>query len=144
MRGPNDAKGKPEYRLPLAILGGLTLPLAVTGYGWIVQFQLPVLLLLATAALLDFTLLMTIIPLSAYIVDACGLYSASAMTGVIVTRCLAGTFLPLATDPLVEQFGYGWGFSCFGALSLILGVLPILIFRYGSTWRQRCEFTRDT
>ena len=100
-------------------------------------------LLLASVALLGFTLLLTVIPVSAYVVDACGIYSASAMTGVIVTRCLMGTFLPLTTGPLAEHLGYGWGFSCLGALGLCLAIIPILIFRYGERWRQRSEFTQD-
>jgi hypothetical protein len=95
-------------------------------------------------SLLGFTLLLTIIPLQAYIVDAFGIYSASAMTGVIVTRCLAGTFLPLSTGPLVDRFGYGWGFTCLGALSISLAIVPVLVLRYGEKWRQRSEFTRDT
>ena len=35
---------------------------------------------------------------------------------VIVTRCLVGTFLPLATDPLVACLGYGWGFTVLGVV----------------------------
>ncbi|KAH7392847.1 MFS multidrug transporter-like protein [Pyrenochaeta sp. MPI-SDFR-AT-0127] len=144
LRNPSHAKGKPEYRLPLSIIGAMLLPLSVAGYGWIAQFQLPAPLLLVSVSLLGFTLLLTVIPLSAYVVDAFGLYSASAMTGVIVTRCLMGTFLPLATGPLADRLGYGWGFTCLGALSLCLGIIPILILRYGEKWRQSSEYTRDT
>ncbi|KAH7089695.1 major facilitator superfamily domain-containing protein [Paraphoma chrysanthemicola] len=136
-------KGKPEYRLPLSIIGAFTLPISITVYGWVAQLHLPIPLLLASVSLLGFTLLLTVIPLSAYVVDACGLYSASAMTGVIVTRCLAGTFLPLGTGPLVERFGYGWGFTSLGACSLSLAIIPVLILRHGEKWRQRSEFTRD-
>jgi hypothetical protein len=106
--------------------------------------RLPVPLLLASVSLLGFALLLNIIPLQAYIVDASGIYSASAMTGGIVTRCLAGTFLPLATGPLVEKFGHGWGFTCFGALSMSIAIIPVIIFKYGHKWRQNSEFTRDT
>ncbi|EFQ85251.1 hypothetical protein PTT_19845 [Pyrenophora teres f. teres 0-1] len=136
--------GKPEYRLPLSLIGGILLPFSVTAYGWIAEYRLPVLLLLASVALMGFTLLLTVVPLSAYVVDACGMYSASAMTGVIVTRCLVGTFLPLTTAPLAERLGYGWGFSCLGALSLGLAVIPVLVLRFGEKWRQRSEFTKDS
>ncbi|OSS48115.1 hypothetical protein B5807_06534 [Epicoccum nigrum] len=139
---PED-QGKPEYRLPLAVLGAVLLPFSVTGYGWIAHLKLPVPLLLASVALLDFTLLTNIIPLQAYVVDACGLYSASAMTGVIVTRCLMGTFLPLATEPLHQYLGYGWGFTVLGGVALAVSVVPIAVLRYGSEWRQRSEYTRD-
>ncbi|KAF1943356.1 MFS multidrug transporter-like protein [Clathrospora elynae] len=143
LRGHPDATGKPEYRLPLSIIGALLLPLSVTAYGWIAELRLPVPLLLASVSLLGFTLLLTVIPLSAYVIDAFGIYSASAMTGVIVTRCLAGTFLPLAAGPLAEHLGYGLGFSCLGSLSLVLAIIPILILKYGEKWRQHSEFTKD-
>lgn len=143
LRGSDDANGKPEYRLPLCIFGAFALPFSITAYGWIAEYRLPAPLLLACVSLLGFTLLSIMIPLSAYVVDACGLYSASAMTGVIVTRCLAGTFLPLGVAPLVEKLGYGWGFTCLGVLSLSLAIFPVLILKYGSRWRQYSEFTKD-
>ncbi|KAI8943448.1 hypothetical protein NX059_001457 [Plenodomus lindquistii] len=143
LRHRSNAAGKPEYRLPLGIVGAFILPFAVTGYGWIAQYKLPVPLLLVSVSLMGFSLLLTMVPLSAYVVDACGIYSASAMTGVIVTRCLAGTFFPLTTTPLAENFGYGWGFTCLGALSLLLAIVPVLILRYGHGWRQSSEFTKD-
>jgi hypothetical protein len=86
---------------------------------------------------------MVMVPLSAYVVDACGLYSASALTGVIVSRCLMGTFLPLAARPLADKLGYGWAFTLLSSLSLALAPIPILVFLYGEKWRQRSEFTRD-
>ena len=139
-----EGKGNPEYRLPLTIIGGLSLPLAVTAYGWIAHFRLPVALLLTSVGLMGLTLLVAMVPLSAYIVDACGPYSASALTGVIVSRCLMGTFLPLTAGPLAETFGYGWAFTFLGLVSLVLAPVPMLVFRYGEKWRQGSEFTKDS
>lgn len=143
LRGPHGAKGKPEYRLPLSIIGAFTMPISIAAYGWIAQLRLPVSLLLLSVAMMGFTLLLAALPMSAYVVDATGLYSASAMTGVIVLRCLTGTFLPLASGPLADQLGYGWGFSCLSAFSLSIAVIPVLVLRYGEVWRQRSEFTKD-
>jgi hypothetical protein len=142
LRGSAD-KGKPEYRLPLCILGAFLLPLAITAYGWIAELRLPVWMLLTSVAVSGFTLLFVIIPISAYIVDACGMFSASAMTGIIVTRCLLSTFLPLGGTPLCERIGYGWGMTVFGALSLALAIFPILLLRHGEKWRQFSEYTQD-
>ncbi|KAJ4291667.1 hypothetical protein N0V90_009562 [Kalmusia sp. IMI 367209] len=136
-------QGLPEHRLPLTLIGGVTLPLSVLAYGWIAHFQLPVVFLLLSVGVMGFTLLMAFVPLSAYVVDACGPYSASALTGVIVSRCLMGTFLPLSAGPLAENFGYGWAFTLLSALSLCLAPIPFLVFRYGEKWRQGSEFTRD-
>lgn len=132
-----------EYRLPLAILGGITLPLAVISYGWSAHLRLPLPLMLSSVGLLGFTLMIAFLPLTAYVVDAFGLYSASAMTGLIVTRCLMGTFLPLFIGPAVNYLGYGWGFTMFGVASLCLIPIPILVLRYGPKWRQLSHYTRD-
>ncbi|KAK3374544.1 major facilitator superfamily domain-containing protein [Podospora didyma] len=135
--------GRPEYRLPLTIVGAFAMPLAVAAYGWTAQLQLPVVFLLLSLALFGACMMISLIPLMAYIVDAFGLYSASAMTGIIVTRCLMGTFLPLATTPLVANFGYGWGMSVFAASSLAIAPIPVLIMRYGAKWRQCSVYSRD-
>lgn len=142
-RSNPETNGNPEYRLPISIIGAVLLPLSVMAYGWIAEYRLSVPLLLASVGLVGFTLLLTVIPLSAYVVDACDIYAASAMTGVIVTRCLMSTFLPLAIGSLTRHLGYGWGFSCLGLLSLCLAIIPILVLTYGKRWRQHSEFTSD-
>ncbi|KAF2636547.1 MFS general substrate transporter [Massarina eburnea CBS 473.64] len=141
-RSPNHTS-RPEHRLPIAIIGGALLPFSVAAYGWIAEKHLPVFVLLLSVGILGFTLMLAMIPMSAYVVDAFGNYSASAMTGVIVTRCLMGTFLPLATGALAEKLGWGWGCTCLGAVSAVLVVCPVAIFRYGEKWRLKSEFTRD-
>ena len=138
-----DGIGQPEFRLPIVIVGGFTLVPAVALYGWSAELRLPLPVMLLSVGLVGMTLMLAFLPLSAYVVDAFGLYSASAMTGLIVARCLMGTFLPLATTPLVERFGYGWGFTVLAAVSLALAPIPVVLLRYGEQWRQGCKYTRD-
>lgn len=137
------AAGQPEYRLPLTIIGAFMTPLSVALFGWSIELDLPLPVLLFSVTMLGGTVLLTCVPLMAYVVDAFGLYSASAITGVIVTRCLMGTFLPLAAGPLIDNFGHGWGFSVFAALSLVLAPITIVIFRYGERWRTFSKYTRE-
>jgi MFS family permease len=143
LRDANDGVGRPEYRLPLALLGTCLLPLAIAAYGWATYWHISPALLLLTVAVLGFTFSLGFLPLMAYVVDATGIYSASAMTGLIVTRCLMGTFLPLATDPLVDALGYGWGFSVLAGLCLVLTPILGVVLRYGHWIRKRSKYTRD-
>ena len=83
------------------------------------------------------------VPLSSYVVDAFGIYSASAMTVILVVRCLGGTLLPLAIPPLTEAFGVGHGFLIVAAVYLVLTPLPAAVMRYGMRWRQKSIYTRD-
>lgn len=142
MKASRGGVGQPEFRLPLIIIGGFTLPFAVALYGWSAQLRLPLWVMLLSVGLVGATLMLAFVPLSAYVVDAFGLYSASAMTGLIVVRCLMGTFLPLLTTPLVEWFGYGWGFTVLAAVSMALAPIPVVLLRYGERWRQCCKYTR--
>lgn len=135
--------GHPEYRLPFVIAGGFLLPIVVVLYGWVAQLRGPLWLCLVSVALLGATMMLGFLPITAYVVDAFGLYSASAVTAIIVTRCLMGTFLPLATAPLVEKFGFGWAFTILGGLSLSLAPIPCFVYRYGYQWRQRGKYTKD-
>ncbi|KAI1342559.1 MFS general substrate transporter [Xylariaceae sp. FL0016] len=140
----HNGAGKPEYRLPLVILGAFTLPFIFAFYGWVAQLQLSLVLMMLSLGLVGAALMLGFLPLYAYVVDAFGLYSASAMTAIIVSRCLMGTFLPLAAGPLIESLGYGWGCSMLGGICLILAPIPVLVFRYGSKWRQRSKYSRDS
>lgn len=142
-----DTRGKgvghPEYRLPLVIAGGFLLPLVVAMYGWTAEAQLPLPVMLVSVALMGAALMLGFLPLMAYVVDAFGMYSASAMTAVIVTRCLVGTFLPLLTEPLVDIIGYGLAFTVLAVLSLSLAPIPVFVMRYGQKWRQKSSYTRQ-
>lgn len=88
-------------------------------------------------------MLMGFLPLMAYVVDAFGLYSASAVTAVIFTRCVLGTFMPLGVQPLSALLGVGWAFTVFAAVSVATIPIPVLVFRYGWKWRQFSKYTRD-
>jgi hypothetical protein len=117
--------------------------LSIALYGWAAQLRLPLPILLLNLGLLGLTMLLAFIPVMAYIVDAFGLYSASAMTALIVTRCLTGTFLPLGVEPLVKELGYGWGFTVLCSVSYLTMPIPVLIYRYGAKWRQRSRYTEQ-
>ena len=143
MRDARKGVGQPEFRLPLCVAGAFTLPFAVAAYGWAAELVLPLPVLLGSVSVMATTLMLAMIPLMSYVVDAFGLYSASAMTGVIVTRCLMSTFLPLSTTPLIDRLGYGWAFTIFGGFVLALAPITVLVFRYGHRWRQGSVYTRD-
>ncbi|KAI6355034.1 hypothetical protein MCOR31_011299 [Pyricularia oryzae] len=143
LRDSNNGRGLPEYRLPLVVLGAVTVPLATAGYGWSAELRLPLPVLLGTVVLMGVSIMLTAMPLMAYVVDAFGVYSASAITGVIILRCLMGAFLPLMVAPLVRSLGWGWAFICLAGLIAAVAPIPILILRYGERWRAASRYSRD-
>jgi hypothetical protein len=135
--------GIPEYRLPLTIFAAVLLPLPLAAFGWFTQWHMPLAFLIVSTSLVAIALILVIITLSSYVVDAFGLYAASAMTGVIISRCLMGSFLPLATAPLVERLDYGWGFTVLAAVPFSLMPIPMMVMRYGPRWRQWSRYTKQ-
>lgn len=141
--GKSHGIGHPEYRLPFLIVGAALMPVSVAFYGWVPYSHWSVYLLLLAVAMMGFFLLMISVSLASYIVDAFGLYSASAMTIVLIARCLGGTLLPLTIPPLTDALGLGNGFLVVAGICLVLVPLPIGVMRYGPRWRQNSEYTRD-
>ncbi|GAB1743061.1 hypothetical protein NU219Hw_g8756t1 [Hortaea werneckii] len=140
--GNSNPVPKPENKLPLVLASIPLLPLSILLYGYTAQTHLPFPVLLSAVILMGFSLLTTVVPLMAYVVDAFATYSASATTSVLILRCLMGTFLPLATGPLTDSLGYLAGFGVIAAVCVVLAPVPALVFWFGEGWRRGCEFTR--
>lgn len=136
-------KPTPENRLPLMMVSSIALPFVVALYGWVPQLELPVPLMLLMVVFFGVFVIMSMVPLMAYVVDAFNLFSASAITALLITRCLMGTFLPLVTAPLTEEIGYGLGFTVLSAACAALSPIPFVVWRYGGHWRQKSNFTKD-
>ncbi|OAA59950.1 Major facilitator superfamily transporter [Cordyceps fumosorosea ARSEF 2679] len=141
LRDNNNGVGLPEFRLPIAIFGAITIVPGVALYGWCAEYNWNIYVFLISCVWVRMSLIMSFAPLTAYVVDACGLYSASALTAVIVIRCLAGAFLPLAIDKLVNEMGYGWGFTAYALATLAVVSVPIGLFYKGESWRRNSEYT---
>lgn len=142
LRDKNNGVGLPEFRLPIAIFGGLTIVPGVALYGWCAQNKMSIYTFLIACVWVRMSLILSFTPINAYVVDAYGNYTASALTAVIVIRCLAGTFLPLGLDALVNAIDYGWAFTAYALATLVVVGIPIAVLWKGEQWRKNCEYTR--
>lgn len=131
----------PESRLIPAVIAAIMIPLSLTLYGFAAELKWPVALLLSAAASLGCFFSLALASLTTYTTDSFGLYSASAMTSILTTRCVLGTFLPLLIAPFIRRYGYGRGLMMPAAFILGLAVIPMTIVLYGPIWRQRSRYT---
>lgn len=131
-----QGQGRPEFRIPMIVVGSVLVPLSLLWYGWWAQA-------LAFPLLPDFGVFIfaggTVIILnctSLYLVDAYKQHSASATGAVNVLRALSGFAFPLFSDKLYTALGYGWGNTVLAGLSISLGwPLPFLLWKFGRRWR---------
>lgn len=128
---------RPEQRLPPVIFGGFILPIGLFMYGWTAEAHVQYMAPIIATGILGVGLVSTTIPVRSYLVDAFGIYSASAIAGCAVFRNLGGTFMPLAGPPLYQQLGLGWGNSVLGFIALAFIPVPLLLMRYGEALRLR-------
>lgn len=131
---------KPEYRLPLMLLGAIVIPIGLFLYGWTAAHHVQWVAPLVGTAMVGFSVILTILPTENYLVDAFELHSASAIAAGVVLRALAGAVLPLAGPPLYEKLGLGWGNSVLGFVAV--GFVPVvgLLIRYGERIRKSQGF----
>lgn len=127
---------KPEYRLPLANVGSVFIPATILIFGWTVQ-RTPFYVSIISTVFFGFGQVAIFNTVQNYYIDAFQAYAASAIAAGAVFRSLVGGVVPLFAPKLFEKVGYGWGWSVFGFLTLLLSPVPVLFFRYGEFLRER-------
>ncbi|KAK8061825.1 major facilitator superfamily domain-containing protein [Apiospora phragmitis] len=128
---------KPEYRLPLLPLGSLVMPAGFFIYGWTAEARVHWIAPIIGTAVIGVGNMLIFMCIQLYLVDAFGLYAASAMAANTLVRSIAGAVLPLAGLPMYERLGVGWGNSLLGFIALSLLPISLVIIRYGEYWRKR-------
>lgn len=75
--------------------------------------------------------------ITTYLVDAFGMYAASAVAASTVLRSLGGALLPLAGRPMFAKLGLGWGASLLAFIALAVAPVPIVFYHYGERIRSK-------
>jgi MFS family permease len=126
----------PEHRLYIMSIGGFFIPVGLFIYGWTVQGRTHFMAPLVATGLIGFGLLMTFMPAISYLVDVFTIHAASAMAASTVLRSIAAAFIPLSSQQMYGQMGYGWGNSLLGFIACALIPIPFLFIKYGERIRK--------
>ncbi|KAI4170642.1 MAG: hypothetical protein LQ343_004874 [Gyalolechia ehrenbergii] len=133
----NDDEAKPEYRLPLANIGAVLIPVSLLWFAWTVQYKVHwAVTVLSTVffGLGQITILNTV---QNYYIDSFAKYAASAIAAGAVFRSIVGGIVPIFAPAIFDKVGYGWGVSVFAFLSLALSPAPVLFYKFGGRIRER-------
>ena len=73
-----------------------------------------------------------------YVVDLFGKYTASAVSGLLTLRFLAGFGFPLFAPAMYARLGWGWGNSMLGFIAIGIGIpAAVLLLMLGEKLRAR-------
>ncbi|KAF2132763.1 MFS general substrate transporter [Dothidotthia symphoricarpi CBS 119687] len=133
----NNGKAKPEFRLPLANIGAVLLPISLFWFAWTVEKQVHWFASISSTFFYGIGQVMILNTTQNYYIDSFEKYAASAIAAGTVFRSLVGGVIPLLMPALFDNVGYGWGISTFAFVSLILAPAPMLFFMYGERIRER-------
>ena len=133
----NDDVSEPEFRLPLANIGAVLVPLSLFAFAWTVDAHAHWLVTIACTTAFGLGQITIFNTVQNYYIDAFAQYAASAIAAGSLFRSLLGGFLPLVAPNLFQNVGYGWGISVFAFLNLALSPFPLLFYRYGEKVRTR-------
>jgi len=133
----NNGKGKPEYRLPLANIGAVFLPVSLFWFGWTVEYGRPWPVALSAMLFFGASHVSIFNSVQNYYIDAFESMAASALAAGAFLRSIIGGIIPLFVPKMFETIGYGWGMSVFGIMAVALMPAPLLFFWYGARLRER-------
>ena len=130
-------KARPEFRLPLANIGAVFIPISLFWFAWSVEKKVHWFASLVPTFFYGIGQVMILNTTQNYYIDSFEAYAASAIAAGTVFRSLVGGLVPLVAPGLFEKLGYGWGISVFGFVGLALAPAPALFYVYGEGIRER-------
>ncbi|KAK4992355.1 hypothetical protein LTR50_001113 [Elasticomyces elasticus] len=132
----NDGKANPEFRLPLANIGAVLIPISLFVFAWTIEFHVYWLVSIAATVFYGIGQVMIMNTVQNYYIDSFEKYAASAIAAGAVFRSLVGGVVPLFAPVLFEKLGYGWGISVFAFMSVAIAPAPVIFYYYGKRIRE--------
>ncbi|KAK4561157.1 hypothetical protein LTR86_005112 [Recurvomyces mirabilis] len=136
----NGGKLKPEYRLPVLMYAGPTIPVGMFIYGWTTQYHIQWAVPLFGTLLVGLGLIAAFMCINTYLIDTYTRYAASAMAANTILRSVLGAVFPLFALQMYNALGLGWGNSLIAFISLALCPIPWLFYWYGEKLRTHPRF----
>lgn len=100
MARKNDNDGLPEYRLPLANIGAVLLPISLFWFGWAVELGLNWPIPIVATVFFGASQVSVFNPVQTYYIDAYGSNAASALAAGAFLRSILGGASPLFVSKL--------------------------------------------
>lgn len=130
----------PEYRIEQAIWAAPAFAISFFWFGWTsyahVSFWAPML----SGGLLGASIVWIFLGLFNYIIDTYLFVAASALAANTVVRSVFGAVFPLFASQMFEAMNPRWASTLLGCVALVMMPIPLVLFRYGPTLRERSRY----
>ncbi|DAA73627.1 TPA_exp: putative MFS multidrug transporter [Trichophyton benhamiae CBS 112371] len=133
----------PEERLPVAIIGGIAIPIGLFWFAWTNGPQIHWIVSIIASAPFGFGMVLVFLSLMNYLIDAYTIYAASVLAANSVLRSLFGAAFPLFTRYMYQNLGIHWASTIPAFLALACVPFPFLFYIYGANIRKRCKFAGE-
>lgn len=139
----NNGVALPEFRLPMANIGGIMSVCSMIIYGWTTEKA--VFWIIPIIFTIPYSLAMILIFNSTqnYFIDAYIRYAASAIAAGAIFRAVVGSILPTLGPKMFDKLGYGWSFTLLAMINVVLLPLPPIFMIYGPKIRARFPMNLD-
>ncbi|KZP18299.1 MFS general substrate transporter [Athelia psychrophila] len=135
-----NGRAPPEARLHLAMVGGVLLPVSLFWFAWTSQPSVHWIVPILAGIPFGIAVAQILQCLTAYLMDAYGVYSASAIAATVVLRSLLAMAFPLFSPSLFAALGDQWASTLFAFLALACTPMPVLFWRYGKYIRSKSNW----
>lgn len=119
------------------VIGSALIPLGVLSFGWSAQYEVHWVAPIFFSSLVGYGFVSVAISSWSYLVDALGIYAASATAATVLLRNVGAAALPLAGPALVGQLKYGWAFSVLALLGFATVPVTVALMYTGERLRAR-------
>ncbi|KAG8906072.1 hypothetical protein FRB99_007660 [Tulasnella sp. 403] len=142
LKNKHGGEGKPEYRIPIMLVGSILLPIGLLWYGWSADRRIHWIMPIIGSGVFGMAMMLCFLPMQVYLVDSFK-FAASAVAAATLLRSLFGFAFPLFADRIFDALGVGGGYSLVAGIAVLVGwPFPLWIYLKGEQMRARSALTR--
>lgn len=130
----------PEARLPMAMIGGIVLPIGLFWFAWTNSPSVPWASSVVASIPFGFGMVLIFLSITNYLIDSYTIFAASVLAGSGILRSLIGAAFPLFTSQMFDRLGIHWASSIPAFLALACVPLPFIFYKYGAAIRKKSKF----
>lgn len=146
-----NGKVAPEKWLEPAIVGAWAIPICMFGFGWTANASIPWIVPIILSSFFSVGTFLLFQSGLAYLGDCYPEYIASVYAGNDFFRASIGAALPLVGRAMFTNlesngpraFPVAWGCVLIGCISVLMGPIPLLLWKFGPKLRKMSKYATD-